>query len=707
MRRQLADALGTEQTGGKSEGSAALMDQDRVQVSKKSALMCSSCSRSVVASPELLITFGECPECAHQSNLLRKCKASMLGAPESEALMFGDQDPAPARDAHEQHIESEDDVDDDIDGSGSTGQASDEIVPRVSPEMDGDLLSAFDMMEEAKVFLILPRRGAEPAPEDQQQLVRRVMGAGGETEMDMPVLHALPQSDLGADELQHLGQVLSERISASDGQTGRFIAEAARGQVVFTRLAGRSETARMNRDIMRAANTQAAAMRMLVDRILVVRDHAKEQGSVTNQVGVLNLWRQYTICMVGVSPYRYIWNKRRDMTGAEEAAEDSLMKGFVGLLSQRYDTAESVKQAMAHVVNFHLQALEVPAPPMPVTRGFLKLMELRMLKEVALRGQRDALLPVEVDAMVAAMLVDIHKLGHDDPRAKLLANVRPCLIAMKTQAFRGGELAVGDKKWTQRARGALGQTSWTRLTMDALQLGLEDGHARLVLPPRRKTGGRSRLTNEITHRPWPYVHDVSDAADFVTAIRLMESMDPVGAAVVTDAALAAEPAFRDPTKPGNPALSPEVLLQEIREYFEQCFPDLVDKRVIGDHSVRIGSSLAFAAAGATEAEQRAQGTWTGQAKALYELPLAERMVQLSAAAARVRFSVATAGARAAVEHSSRSSYPVITPSQLSEVLGGGTVLHPRVDGAVVMRRAAAVTWLSPRGVSAAKMREQL
>ena len=62
MRRQLADALGTEQTGGKSKGSAALRDQDRVQVYKKSALMCSSCSRSVVASPELLITFGECPE---------------------------------------------------------------------------------------------------------------------------------------------------------------------------------------------------------------------------------------------------------------------------------------------------------------------------------------------------------------------------------------------------------------------------------------------------------------------------------------------------------------------------------------------------------------------------------------------------------------------------------------------------------------------
>jgi hypothetical protein len=224
--------------------------------------------------------------------------------------------------------------------------------------------------------------------------------------------------------------------------------------------------------------------------------------------------------------------------------------------------------------------------------------------------------------------------------------------------------------------------------MDALQERLEDGHGRQVLPPRRKTGGRSRLSNEITHRPWPYVHDASDPGDFVTAIRLMASIDPaVGGEPTTDAVLATTPAFRDPTKPGSPALSATALMAEIRHYFDKAFPHLVAHRVISDHSVRIGSSLAFAAAGATEAEQRAQGTWTGQAKALYELLLAERMVQLSAAAAQVRFSVATVGARVAIQHGARSTYEIITPSQLVEVLGGGTVLKPRVAGVVVMRRA--------------------
>eukprot|EP01047_Picozoa_sp_COSAG01_P027364 COSAG01_NODE_1804_length_9192_cov_31.006049_2_plen_424_part_00 len=64
----------------------------------------------------------------------------------------------------------------------------------------------------------------------------------------------------------------------------------------------RSDQARDNRAALRQANTQHKALTLLLRQIQTVRETAREPRSVSNQLGSLNLWRQYTVCVARTTP---------------------------------------------------------------------------------------------------------------------------------------------------------------------------------------------------------------------------------------------------------------------------------------------------------------------------------------------------------------------------------------------------------------------
>ena len=106
------------------------------------------------------------------------------------------------------------------------------------------------------------------------------------------------------------------------------------------------------------------------------------------------------------------------------------------------------------------------------------------------------------------------------------------------------------------------------------------------------------------------------------------------------------------------------VLAEIQRLLPTVLPELASHK-ISKHSIRGGSTLGFACAGASESEQRAQGTWTSEAKALYSMPLTERLRFLQSVASRVVFSVASAGQipGGPVDHRRPRLFPVITAAQ--------------------------------------------
>jgi hypothetical protein len=188
------------------------------------------------------------------------------------------------------------------------------------------------------------------------------------------------------------------------------------------------------------------------------------------------------------------------------------------------------------------------------------------------------------------------------------------------------------------------------------------GAIHLQLPlqaERRRRPAHGRERQERLNQVEPFVRQDSNPINFVSNfVGLVNRFDrtpslPVGVDI-------AIPAFRNTlTTLGveAPALDPNTFGRELVAAVAICFPTESGSMVFGDAAMRMCATISWFMAGASEAEQRAMGTWTSASYNLYMMAPLERMAFLQKQANAAQFTTA-ASLRKSTE------LPVITVEEI-------------------------------------------
>jgi DNA-directed RNA polymerase subunit RPC12/RpoP len=419
------------------------------------------------------------------------------------------------------------------------------------------------------------------------------------------------------------------------------------GRVDFNKPVIRPSTAqgRANKTILMNTKTQLEAHELLRQRNRQVHTLGRKTDSIRTSLGHFAVWRQFAIEVAAVSPYRWIWGKRSALTPLELAQEDGLFEWFATYTSIRYDTSSAVDQAIGAVVVFHESILRLPKPPMPICKRFLKSLSKVMLKEVPTRKARNTLEPRHVKAITTFFTAEIAA-SQSTTRKALLANIRALVAAAATAGFRVGELAV-DKQFKPKSQSEH-QIHWTRLTLQPCVAHTKVGAPVLIPPPLRKMEGANALSTEKANQVFPFLFDPGLPYCFVQLVKEMAQLDPV-----PENLKHCTPAFRNPTLPGSPAISPTLVCAELRRAFEECFAAEQEMLAltIGDHSLRKCANVAAQAAGASEAQVMAWFGWISDSKRLYDEAILEDCVEFQRKAQTVDYAALSALSAAKGSHS--------------------------------------------------------
>ena len=448
----------------------------------------------------------------------------------------------------------------------------------------------------------------------------------------------------------------------------RMLQNAQAGRVQFTGLKPRSEQGRRNAADLKAISGQHAALEMCFDRLRDLIANGRRPAVTAAGISYMDRWRQFCYEVAHVGWIRWCWLKGHQMTWIERQQEDGLMALFASYMSKRHDTHNALLQAIGHVLTWKLVHLQLPAPPFPFTRKILSWAELRMSQEVPFRHQRNALEPRHVLG-IRQYWLKLAERHHDKLEFNLAAyyvNLLFALLAGVSFGFRATEVCPGQLFFLRRASqdesDAMATTCTTSLYWDrgALEplLRLPDGHAQCVAPMWRKTSGRgARAKQERLNQPVPFARQDTNPINFVSNyVALLLRFDPTPTS--GDIKI---PAFRDTRTTLSfdaPALSPQIFQQELVAATTTCFPSDAKQLTFGDAAMRMCACVSWYMAGATEADQRAMGTWTSAAFHLYNMAPLERMAFLSLQANATQFTTATALRRS-------SDLPMLTPAAIA------------------------------------------
>ena len=432
-----------------------------------------------------------------------------------------------------------------------------------------------------------------------------------------------------------------------------YIRNGSASVCTFDGLNPKSDQARRNADDLRKITSQAAALDMCFNRMREIRDLARRPGTNAAGLSWMKRWRQFTAEVVHVEWVRWVWIKGSAMTWVECRQEEGLMSLFAAYISKRVDTYSSLLQAVGHVFTWFLMNLQLAAPPMPYLRRFLKWCEKRMGQEVPFRKQRNALEPRHVLGIRQHWMDRARRYFRDQEfnRAAYFVNLLLALLAGVTYGFRTTELCPGKlfflREASQTETDAMSTICanslyWERRTFASFA-NLIDGDAQCIAPMWRKTSGTgNRERQERLNQAIPFVRQDSNPINFpANYIHLLEKYDrtpemPPGVDI-------AIPAFRNTLKTTGveaPALDPVTFQKELVAAVEICFPTEADTMVFGDAAMRMCATISWFMAGATEADQRAMGTWTSGAFHLYNMAPLEHMAFLQLHANAAQFTTA-------------------------------------------------------------------
>lgn len=225
-------------------------------------------------------------------------------------------------------------------------------------------------------------------------------------------------------------------------------------------------------------------------------------GSQEGVMSNLHTWTQFSIYM-GVSPYRWVWFLRSNMSARQLNEEDNLQKYFASYMSLRCSSFKAVEQALSSVKCFHADHLSLIKPATPLLQRFLVILENVMLQKNPTRRQRDTL------SATALALIQQHweqcaqdaQAANNATDTAFYTMLQAVAAAAFTAGFRIMELCPGGefdpcKYWT---RGTL--KIFNDLHMGHADI---DQRAAVVDPPKRKTLYRSKAANEKASQPFVY-----------------------------------------------------------------------------------------------------------------------------------------------------------------------------------------------------------
>ena len=561
------------------------------------------------------------------------------------------------------------DAPDDSEDASLSSEKSREYQRRDAVTMDLMMHAACSSFDAWALLNDVP---ADAGPLAGSILAYRPPAAAGEPRQEVEVQRngcvvLPPREDLSSDHDRSASAAAGRQATAQDFV---YLHNARLSRCKFDGLNPKSVQGRRNAADLKLITDQAAALEMCFDRMREIRDLARRPGTNAAGISWMKRWRQFTAEVTHVEWVRWIWMKGADMTFIERRQEEGLVSLFAAYISKRVDTYSSLLQAVGHVFTWFLMNLQLAAPPMPYLRRFLKWCEKRMGQEVPFRKQRNALEPRHVLGLRQHWLGRAKQLfaDQDFKRAAYFVNLLLALLAGVTFGFRTTELCPGKlfflRSATQHETDAMDTTCstslyWERSTFDSL-FKLKDGNAQCIAPMWRKTsgtGGRER--QERLNQVQPFVRQDSNPINFVSNfVHLVQRYDrtpslPVGVDI-------AIPVFRNTlTTLGveAPAMDPDTFGRELVAAMAICFPTESESMVFGDAAMRMCATISWFMAGASEAEQRAMGTWTSSSYHLYMMAPLERMAFLQKQANAAQFTTA-ASLRKSTE------LPVITAKEI-------------------------------------------
>jgi hypothetical protein len=147
-----------------------------------------------------------------------------------------------------------------------------------------------------------------------------------------------------------------------------------------------------------SVSTQRELYDLLNNRIRTAVTGNRTAKSQLVHVSAVCQWALFCTNL-GVSPFRWEWYLRGDLSASQLAKEDGLFALYVSFLSLKTSDKQSVENYLSAVRTFHSNKLFLTPPAMPLTSRLVDLFGKKQLSENPVRRRRDIMTPDEYRAV--------------------------------------------------------------------------------------------------------------------------------------------------------------------------------------------------------------------------------------------------------------------------------------------------------------------
>jgi hypothetical protein len=335
------------------------------------------------------------------------------------------------------------------------------------------------------------RRFLQPPAGPGGVSVYRVYDRNGDIPIPDPA--HLPMSEACAN-LGIMGKSQLRKLcrSLQNMQTGRVELDSSHLQG-----AGKAD----RKEQLESVSTQRELYVLLNDRIRTAVAENRTAKSQLVHVSAVCQWALFCTNL-GVSPFRWEWYLRGDLSASQLAKEDGLFALYVSFLSLKTSNKQSIENYLSAVRSFHADKLFLTPPPMPLTSRLVDLFGKKQLHENPVRRRRDIMTPDEYRAVCSWWddLAAASESAGDEQAAYLFRTLAALVSCTFHGGLRTGHLAPG--KFFSTAK------HWSLKTLKIFSsMSLEDDlrdRVACITAPHSKSFSSSRAANERAQEAFPY-----------------------------------------------------------------------------------------------------------------------------------------------------------------------------------------------------------
>jgi hypothetical protein len=291
-----------------------------------------------------------------------------------------------------------------------------------------------------------------------------------------------------------LGKSQAKKIREAyqNSRTGRV-------ELEFSQLQGANKEER--RELLKACSSEQTFYDMLNDQHRRAVNENRTTGSQKVHISAVCQWILFCAAL-GVSPYRWTWLLRSDMSAVQISKEDGLFSLFATFLSIKTTDKQAIENYLSAVRCFHADLLFLHAPEMPLTSRSVDLLGKQLLANNPTRRRRDILTPNEY-RQVLQWWADLAQACEDNGEYET-AHLYLSLVALVSCTFHGSlrtcHLAPGDEFSTD--------DHWTLSTLDVVTNMDPHGEVQqrvaIIPPPKTKCYTQSKIANERAQEGFAY-----------------------------------------------------------------------------------------------------------------------------------------------------------------------------------------------------------